>query len=1125
MKTMSNQAGWEACEGNYGSHGTNRNTQDAAFLNAPNLYNYPTQDLYKEVREKITCRIPQSHNNGKTEQARAYPAYCKFEEVEPNTYQAPPDRQLKRQGKKVRRAPTKVSRLQALLATRELVARLLIRSGVHPNPGPPGGQWVAATESPQLRLATTPATSAKVSRKHRHAGQKARGVCQADLNIGRSYCCNGCEIWVKPHRLVGPTVDKAYKCILRALLIIGGIHPNPGPTSLMTFNVRGPVITVDRWKAVASALRKMAPTVVVLTEFKTVGSLSPYVIVARLEGYHLSIQDGIAFMADMRTHPKPVVLTTTLAGRIVHGVVNIPQPTNVYGVYGSNGAGRPAILRALKGLQAGIAIGDFNAVTSRDDTRNMTAPPVWKALKELEDNGDFVDLHALMSNNPKHTRVRAYHGTSSRIDRAYAVNKFSLSLYPVWAEVVEIKNPDHLSDHDCLSLHWNSHSDEITKPPYTTRWRKKDFGKFTENITLYMATYKPNGDAWDNVRRISSKMVTVMNMINQEKKPIPKRQPPTWETHVRELNARQTRRRFFTSCREELGIPTPRHQVKPPYKEIAASIPTGNPGWHQMAGPNPHTFTRDEIKAMLTKNPRKAPGPDGLPPCLLSHLPNEALDWLVEAINYSVTTGRVPDWVLHSNTWLILKKDKPSNQPESWRPISLTNSVYRVITRAILSRVVHCAPSRHQYGFLPGRTTAQATFALLSHISNTTDAAVIYVDIQKAFDSLPHKHIRAAVEKYAATWSALVVSLYCKTSTSFIGSDFSASPATGIRQGCPLSPTLFAWAFSTFLEHLDHCNLKFVAYADDVAIVTSSSQVLEVLDLVERLLREIGLRINRSKIVVWKPSDRTVSWHLGHAIGEAALSEISARLAQAVRKVDALPLVPAARVKLLNVVVMSKVAYAAECLKLNGEDKYSLRRMDDIVRKCIFNVSGLPRIISPKTIYGKHPVGLGLRKLDILVPTRILNAAERCKHLSGAPYAHAAYVAAAKMLEASVYSGATPATRNSRPLPPPHNMVGAPAVTEDWYTDGSKMGMSATCAAVTISGTTITARPYGRPCIYKAELTGVALAITHCRVGTTIRTDSRGAVVAINSSKSRVNNASLINYIRMYMFAKNVSIQ
>jgi hypothetical protein len=71
--------------------------------------------------------------------------------------------------------------------------------------------------------------------------------------------------------------------------------------------------------------------------------------------------------------------------------------------------------------------------------------------------------------------------------------------------------------------------------------------------------------------------------------------------------------------------------------------------------------------------PNKTPGPDGIKPLVLQHLPEKALDKLVKVFNASMSLGYTPAIWRRSKVVFIPKSGmKDYGDPRSFRPISLT---------------------------------------------------------------------------------------------------------------------------------------------------------------------------------------------------------------------------------------------------------------------------------------------------------------------------------------------------------------------------------------------------------------------------------------------------------------------
>ena len=90
----------------------------------------------------------------------------------------------------------------------------------------------------------------------------------------------------------------------------------------------------------------------------------------------------------------------------------------------------------------------------------------------------------------------------------------------------------------------------------------------------------------------------------------------------------------------------------------------------------PPTFA--EFKRICQGKRRKAVGPDGVPHRLLGMLPDEHLHTLQASMLAVWKTRDIPAHWLRSEVVLMYNKGDPG-RPENYRPIAITNSIYRVI--------------------------------------------------------------------------------------------------------------------------------------------------------------------------------------------------------------------------------------------------------------------------------------------------------------------------------------------------------------------------------------------------------------------------------------------------------------
>ena len=123
------------------------------------------------------------------------------------------------------------------------------------------------------------------------------------------------------------------------------------------------------------------------------------------------------------------------------------------------------------------------------------------------------------------------------------------------------------------------------------------------------------------------------------------------------------------------------------------------------------------------------------------------------------------------------------------------------ILRSRVAHYLHPCISDEQYGFMPGRGTADSILALRNIIKKTSirqerELWILFVDYTKAFDSVDHCKMLKAMKDLGVpdhlTW--LVQKLYDKANGCIRVEDDHTEMfpfKRGVRQGCPLYPLLF----------------------------------------------------------------------------------------------------------------------------------------------------------------------------------------------------------------------------------------------------------------------------------------------------------------------------------------------
>jgi hypothetical protein len=207
--------------------------------------------------------------------------------------------------------------------------------------------------------------------------------------------------------------------------------------------------------------------------------------------------------------------------------------------------------------------------------------------------------------------------------------------------------------------------------------------------------------------------------------------------------------------------------------------------------------------AINNLNSSSAGGLDGIPTKFLKKFWAFIRYPLVTYANYAIETGTLTQSFNSAGIKLIPKKGDFSNI-KNWRPISLLNSIFKIIAKAIdsrLQKINEIILSRGQKGFTSKRNLHECIINITENIAFTESedipAFVLALDMAKAFDTVRHDYMRHVYKFFnlgenlikmltviATGRSACIIKDSGETTAPFqLGS--------GFPQGSPPSPSQF----------------------------------------------------------------------------------------------------------------------------------------------------------------------------------------------------------------------------------------------------------------------------------------------------------------------------------------------
>ena len=259
--------------------------------------------------------------------------------------------------------------------------------------------------------------------------------------------------------------------------------------------------------------------------------------------------------------------------------------------------------------------------------------------------------------------------------------------------------------------------------------------------------------------------------------------------------------------------------------------------------------TPTEIEDMIAKlDKSKSVGPNSIPNKLIQSIRKSISIPLSNMFNSTFINGTYPEFLKISIVIPIYKKDSKLIV-SNYRPISLLSNINKILEKLLFNRLYSFLESNNciynlQFGFRQKHSTNHALLSMSQQMWDTIDkgniAVGVFVDFQKAFDTVNHKILLRKLEHYgirgiANKWFATYLSK--RKQYVSINGTFSETKTIehGVPQGSVLGPLLFLVYINDLHTCIKHSTTRH--FADD-------TNLLHIIDLSKPRNRNLTRKLN-----------------------------------------------------------------------------------------------------------------------------------------------------------------------------------------------------------------------------------------------------------------------------------------
>ena len=247
----------------------------------------------------------------------------------------------------------------------------------------------------------------------------------------------------------------------------------------------------------------------------------------------------------------------------------------------------------------------------------------------------------------------------------------------------------------------------------------------------------------------------------------------------------------------------------------------------------------------------------------------KATQTLTNIFNICLINWKVPNSWKGALIHRIPKKDNIPNDPSTWRDISLLPTVYKVLMKCLLARILPWLVdtgtlSPKQKAYIDRQGMNEHVFCLKTGIDDFKHESckfyTVFLDFRDAFGTLSHNMMLHTLEEIhlPQPFVDIITDVYKGSFLQVICGDQLTEPVplqVGIKTGCPWSAVNFILAINQWLKWLCQCAPPQIrspnpvqGYADDVEMSSRDESVIaDMLSRTDEFLLWSKLEVKHTK--------------------------------------------------------------------------------------------------------------------------------------------------------------------------------------------------------------------------------------------------------------------------------------